>query len=139
MDLLCHEVRREPLEITDQAIFDELDPGDILFIDGSHASCTNSDVTVGFLPRIRPGVLVHIHDVHLPYDYPTILADWFYNEQYLVAVQLLAAKGGYEIILPAAFIHNDPELSAILRPVWDALPADTFDTDGSSLWITKTE
>ena len=65
---------RMPLERVTLANFDHLGPGDILFLDSSHRSFQNSDVTVFFLeilPRLRPGVIVHIHDIYLPYDYPS--------------------------------------------------------------------
>jgi len=73
VDDLCDQVIRQPLETIDPEWFDQLERGDILFIDGSHRSFMNSDVTVFFvdiLARIKPGVIIHIHDITLPYDYP---------------------------------------------------------------------
>ena len=70
---LCDEGIRHPLESIDLAVFDQLAPGDILFIDSSHRVFTNSDVNVVFLevlPRLQPGVLVHLNDIFLLYDYP---------------------------------------------------------------------
>lgn len=70
--------------------FERLDAGDILFIDSSHVAKTGSDVNHLYfqvLPRLRPGVLVHIHDIFLPHEYPK---EWVlgenrsWNEQYLV-------------------------------------------------------
>ncbi len=60
-------------EIQDYTFFEELEQNDILFIDNSHRCLPNSDVTVCFLeilPLLKKGVIVHIHDVYLPYDYP---------------------------------------------------------------------
>ena len=60
------------------SLFDQLEEGDILFLDGSHRSFMNSDVTVFFidvLPRIKPGVIVHVHDILLPWDYPGFFQD----------------------------------------------------------------
>lgn len=76
-------------------VFDTLQPGDLLFIDSSHVSKTGSDVNRLFLevlPRLRPGVRVHIHDVFFPHDYPR---DWVlgearsWNEQYLLQAFLM--------------------------------------------------
>jgi predicted O-methyltransferase YrrM len=76
------------------AWFDQLQAGDILFIDSSHVCKTGSDVNhlyLNVLPRLRPGVIVHIHDIFLPGDY---LQSWVmeenrsWNEQYLVQVML---------------------------------------------------
>ena len=66
---LCDKIVRKRLEDCDLSLFDQLEAGDILFLDGSHRVFTNSDVTVFFLelmPRLRPGVIVHVHDILLP-------------------------------------------------------------------------
>jgi hypothetical protein len=87
IDALCDIVMRQPVEDVDPAFFDSLQAGDILFVDSSHRSFTNSDVTalyVDVYPRLKPGVVVHSHDVFLPYDYPDEWSDRFYNEQYLL-------------------------------------------------------
>jgi len=121
IDSLCEEIIRQPLESTDLTIFDQLVPGDILFIDSSHRVFTNSDVTVVFLevlPRLQPGVLVHLHDIFLPYDYPPQWRDRYYSEQYLLAAMLLGQTSRFHIALPNAFIGHDPELSAVLAPLW---------------------
>jgi len=63
VDAICDEVIRQPLETVDPTIFDRLEPGDVLFIDNSHRSFMNSDVTVCMtevIPRLKPGVLVGI-------------------------------------------------------------------------------
>jgi len=121
IDSLCDEVIRRPLESVDLALFDQLAPGDILFIDSSHRVFTNSDVTVVFLevlPRLQPGVLVHLHDIFLPYDYPPEWRDRYYSEQYLLAAMLLGQTSRFRIALPNTFVSHDPELSAVLAPLW---------------------
>jgi len=88
IDNLVDQSIRMPLEQTDTSVFAELDAGDILFIDNSHRAFPNSDVTVFFmevLPLIKPGVLIHVHDIYIPFDYPQFMCDRFYNEQYLLA------------------------------------------------------
>ncbi len=55
------------------AVFDPLEAGDILFIDSTHVLKTGSDVAfymTEVLPRLKPGVLVHFHDVFWPFEYP---------------------------------------------------------------------
>ncbi|MCY1740366.1 class I SAM-dependent methyltransferase [Ensifer sp. SL37] len=87
IDMIVDVGFRRPLEDADLSIFDEVMNGDIVFFDGSHRSFQNTDVTVFFteiVPRLleTPNVLVGVHDVFLPYDYPQ---DWLrrhYNEQY---------------------------------------------------------
>lgn len=65
--------RVEKVEDAPIELFQELGDGDVLFIDTSHTVKTGGDVTTLFheiLPRLRPGVLVHIHDIFLPHEYP---------------------------------------------------------------------
>ncbi len=109
VDALCDRVIRQPLEDVDTALFDELKTGDVLFIDSSHRVFENSDVTVFFLeilPRLKPGVVVHIHDVFLPFDYPRLWMDRHYSEQYLLAAYLLAGYSRLEVLLPLAHLSK---------------------------------
>jgi hypothetical protein len=79
--------------------FAALEAGDILFIDSSHVSKTGSDVNYLYfevMPRLKPGVHVHIHDIFLPLEYPRewVLDDnrsW--NEQYIVRALMLYSSG----------------------------------------------
>src|SRR3569623_1852616 len=92
IDAICDNVVRNGLETVDVEIFSRLQPGDIVFLDGSHRSFMNSDVTVfmlDILPLLKPGVIVHVHDILLPYDYPEYFKYWYWNEQYMLAVYLL--------------------------------------------------
>ena len=85
IDRSCDRVVRSPLEEVDQQ-FAELQAGDFLFIDSSHRTFTNSDVTILFmnlLPRLRDGVVVHLHDIFWPFDYPPEWNDRYSSEQYL--------------------------------------------------------
>lgn len=64
----CSIIRR-PVENTDLFMFESLEAGDVVFVDNSHRSFMNSDVTVvmlDILPRLKPGVLVEFHDIFLP-------------------------------------------------------------------------
>ena len=117
INALCDTVVRQCLEDVDTAVFDQLEAGDVLFFDGSHYSFMSSDVVVFFLeilPRLRPGVIVHIHDIFLPYDYPPDWTDRYYTEQYLLAVALMAPQRDLDIVFPAQFVRRDPALSALL-------------------------
>lgn len=83
--------------------FEQLDAGDILFIDSSHVVTIGSDVNYLFLevlPRLRPGVIVHVHDIFFPMEYRR---DWvmnefrFWTEQYLLQA-FLAFNSAYEVL-----------------------------------------
>lgn len=147
IDQLCDSVIRQPLEEVDLGVFDELEPGDFLFIDSSHRSFTNSDVTVVFmdvLPRLRTGVVVHFHDIFWPYDYPPEWADRYYSEQYLLGAYLLGdGASKVKVILPIGFIVHDRELAGLCKPLLDIAgirsPYDVvscpYGLAGGSLWL----
>jgi hypothetical protein len=123
IDQICDFVIRKPLEEVDLTLFDELQSGDFLFIDSSHRTFTNSDVTIFYmelLPRLRPGVVVHIHDIFWPNDYPPIWNDRYYSEQYLLAAFLLGDRSSdVKILLPNAFIVHDRDLAEHCKPLME--------------------
>jgi hypothetical protein len=83
----------------DLPLFAELDAGDILFIDSSHVAMPGTDVdrlVLDVLPRLKAGVLVHIHDILLPDPYPPEWEWRGYNEQTVAGALLLG--GGFEIL-----------------------------------------
>ena len=134
VESLCDELLVSPLEDLDPGVFDCLEAGDILFVDNSHRVFMNSDATVVFLdilPRLKPGVMVQIHDIALPYDYPPEWIGKYYSEQYVLAACLLAGSSRYEVLLPNAFVSMEPELSAVLAPLWSTreLNADQLSLD----------
>lgn len=90
------ERKVQELELT---IFEQLQAGDLLFIDSSHVCKTGSDVTwlfLNVLPRLKPGVRVHIHDIFLPVEYPkqwVLEENRSWNEQYLLHALLMFSNG----------------------------------------------
>jgi hypothetical protein len=138
IDVICDQVIRKPVEAISLDIVDQLGPGDILYVDNSHRALMNSDATVIFIdviPRLKPGVLVEIHDVTLPYDYPAAWVGRYYSEQYLLAAYLLARGHRFDVVLPNAFISSDPELKTILMPLWQKREMQNVETHGCSFWI----
>jgi len=119
---ICDEIIRMPFEQLDLSVLDQIEAGDFLFIDNSHLAFANSDVTSFFLdvyPRLRPGIVLQIHDVLLPYDYPPQWAHRYYSEQYLLACHLLATPQTQlpTILLANAFISQDTELNALAAEI----------------------
>lgn len=140
IDHLSDNVIRKPFEQFEnlESIIDTLQENDILFIDNSHRVFPNSDAMVTFmelLPRLRKGVVVHIHDIYLPYDYPQFMCDRFYNEQYFLAAFLMANPTKYCTLLPNYFISEDGELSQILAPIWLHPNLQNVERHGGSFWL----
>jgi predicted O-methyltransferase YrrM len=132
-DLIVAKVQDVPLDT-----FDQLGDGDILFIDTSHTVKTGGDVTWIFheiIPRLAPGVLVHVHDVFLPGDYPEswVREGWGWNETYLMH-SFLAFNSEFEVELGIRYMaesHRDALTAAF--PGWLATPTQ----DGAALWLRR--
>ena len=118
IDPICDRIVRQPLETTDLEILSELQEGDIVFIDGTHRVFENSDSVVFFLdvlPELPPGVLVGIHDIHLPDDYRPEHTMRLYSEQYLLASCLLGEPNRIHTVLPCWYVSHHPELGDLAR------------------------
>ena len=124
---------RQPVQDVDGTIYDKLAPQDILFIDSTHVVKPGSDVVwllLHVLPRLSPGVVVHIHDVFWPFGYP---AEWLrqgrdWTEAYLVHA-FLAGNASWEIMLFSSWLwYYRPEL----------IPAPLAQERPGSLWLRKT-
>lgn len=90
-------VQKVPLEV-----FDALEENDILFIDSSHVAKVGGDVLYEYfdiLPRIKSGVIIHIHDIFYPFTYPKhwILSGRAYDEGFILRA-LLTDSNAYEIL-----------------------------------------
>ena len=114
LEKLGIEIKRSKLEVTDPEIFNNLKSGDILFIDSSHMIRPDGEVLMEFLqilPRLASGVVVHIHDIFTPHDYP---AQWlqdprFWNEQYLLEA-FMSHNADWDVLLGGNYLaHFAPQ------------------------------
>ena len=138
IDSLVDKVIRQPFENTNYSIVDELGENDILFIDNSHRLLPNSDSMVFFLevlPRLKKGVIVQIHDIYLPYDYPQEMCDRAYSEQYALALCLLSNPERYQCLLPNYYISEDKELADRIAPIWEHDNLKNVEVHGGSFWL----
>jgi len=139
IDNLSNMVIREPFENLKVDFIDELKENDVLFVDNSHRILPNSDAMVFYLevlPRLKKGVIVHIHDVYLPYDYPQFMCDRFYSEQYGLAMFLLANPNKFSPLLPNYFIFKDNNLRKQIEPIWNHPNLKNVERHGGSFWFT---
>lgn len=125
----------KPVQEVPLSVFDQLEAQDILFIDSSHVAKIGSDVgflLLRILPRLKPGVWIHIHDLFYPFSYP---ADWLHegrawNESLFLRAFLLG-NPQFEIMAFNSFAaHSFPELFQKRFPAFLAAP-------GASLWFKK--
>jgi Methyltransferase domain len=118
-------------------VFRELAPGDFLFVDTTHTVKLGSDVNyivLDVLPVLAPGVVVHFHDIFLPWEYPR---SWFETMQYYWAEQyllqaFLAFNDAFEVLLPLnALAQEHPDrLSAVV-------PSFQPGVTPGALWLSR--
>lgn len=109
------DIRRAKLEDLDPAIFKTLGDGDILFIDSSHIIRPGGEVLMEFLeilPKLASGVIVHVHDIFTPRDYPEkwLKDPRFWNEQYLLEA-FLSHNDEWDVLIANNYLaHDESEL-----------------------------
>jgi hypothetical protein len=94
----------------DLSTFDALEANDILFIDSTHVSKIGSDVNYMFfevLPPLKPGVLIHVHNIFYPFEFPEVwaLQGHAWNEAYLLRA-FLQFNQRFQIVLFANYLVN---------------------------------
>lgn len=142
IDAICDNVIRMPCEDLTPEFLHGFNQDDILFVDNSHRSFQNSDVTVFFteiLPHLPCGIIYGIHDICLPWDYPEEWKARFYNEQYLLSAYLLGGAAGDRIALPNAYLsYYSPELLKPLEAVLNSPTLQGVDCNGGAFWMLRT-
>lgn len=147
LERLDVELIAQPAQLVDPSVFDVLAPGDLLFVDSTHTVRTGSEVLpiyLQILPRLAPGVRVHIHDIYLPYLFhPDLFGHlWDWQETSLLAA-LLTSNDHFAVdaCLSALFHDRLPALQASLpdmrpHPMDGGLfvPGDDGDFP-SSIWL----
>lgn len=120
--------------------FEELQSGDILFIDSSHVIRSGNDVHYEFLeilPRLKPGVLVHVHDISLPMPYPKVYFDnrLYWNEQYLLQA-FLAFNNAFEVLWPGNHLMlKYPEKMLEVFPEINRMRKDYPMSEPTAFWM----
>jgi hypothetical protein len=113
-----------------QELFTGFETNDILFIDSSHEVKSGNDVvTLGLtvLPRLNPGVVVHFHDILLPYEYPREWVELYgWTEQYLVQA-MLQESNAFEVLWPGHYLQRT-------LPDFDSPFAHGRGVNATSLW-----
>ncbi len=140
IDAICDETIRKPLQDADLGIVETLEPGDILFFDGSHRILQDSDTQVIFfevIPLLKPGVLIHIHDIYWPHDYGDDMAQRMYSEQYPLGAMLLYAPEKFEVLFPAAYVSIHMDYQSEFERLWNREGFEGIQRYGSSFWLTK--
>lgn len=134
-DLERARLMEMPVQSVPLSLFESLAENDILFLDTSHVAKTGSDVLheiFEILPRLKPGVIVHFHDVFSGFEYPrewAIEENRSWNEAYFLRAYL-ANNQKFEIVMHAnALERRHSQALAEIAP--------GYKVDGGSLWLRK--
>jgi len=99
----------QPVQKVDPKEFEDLSPGSLLFIDSSHAVKTGSDsnyLILEVLPRLQRGVLVHFHDIYLPYDYgPDALETFLHWQETVLLHAFLIGNRNVRVLFSLSQLH----------------------------------
>jgi hypothetical protein len=141
-----HSLIEKKVQDVDLDFFSQLGPGDVLFIDSSHTVKIGGDVNYLFLevlPRLKPGVIVHVHDIFFPFDYRR---DWvkeefrFWTEQYLLQA-FLAFNSEFEVLMANRYLaYKYPKDLEAAFPSLEKLEADSKQSiswGGGSFWMRR--
>lgn len=132
----------ERVELVEPSFFEQLDRGDVLFIDSGHVVRIGGDVNfllLDVVPRLRPGVAVHFHDIDLPFEYPEVYATnpafrMLWTESYLLQA-FLAHNSEFEVLLAMHYLMQErPDAFRESFPHFD--PARHTSMSGS-FWIAR--
>jgi hypothetical protein len=123
------------------AMFSELRPNDLLFIDSSHVFKYGSDVAFAFeriYPVLSQGVIVHVHDIFSPFPYPVgwyVEQRRFWNEQHFLE-QLISGGGVFKILIPINYLARESgQIHELCQRVCD-YPG--YRHEGSSMYLEAT-
>jgi methyltransferase family protein len=135
-------VLQQRVELLDVDMFRSLGENDILFVDSGHTVRAGGDVNflvLDVLPVLAPGVVVHFHDIPLPYEYaetyftnPRFRMLW--TEAYLLQA-FLCHNTTYEILLAMNFLMQDH--TAAFRAAWPHYDAAIHRFPSHSFWIRR--
>jgi hypothetical protein len=134
------ELIQKPAEDVALDFFTSLKKNDILFIDSSHVVRTGGEVNYLFLeilPRLNAGVIVHIHDIPMPWEYPKVYAmekRFFWTESYLLQ-SFLCFNSDYEILLAMRYLMAEEKKT--FREAFSSYDPSMHLTDSGSFWIRR--
>lgn len=137
-----------PREAQDLAVeeYTRLEAGDVLFIDTTHIVRIDGEVPyliLEVLPALKPGVLVHIHDIHFPYYVPIDPNAYVFDRRWpmlfteaMLVQAWLCNNPRVEIVMSTPLLrHHDEEFLRRVVPGYQPLDRRDFDTHHGSLWF----
>lgn len=136
------EVVAKRVELLEPQFFARLERNDVLFIDSGHTVRIGGDVNfliLEVLPRLKPGVLVHFHDIGLPYEYPKVYATnasfrMLWTEAYLLQA-FMACNDSFDVLLALAYLMVDR--ASDFRAAFPMYDPTLLESVSGSFWIAR--
>lgn len=135
-------IKKDRVELLDPSFFNQLEENDLLFIDSGHSVKIGGDVNyliLQILPRLAHGVVIHFHDIPLPYEYPEVYYTnpafrMFWTESYLLQA-FLSFNSDFEILLGMAYLMvNHLDVFSNAFPMFDP---KIHEASAGSFWIRR--
>lgn len=126
---------RAYIQDVDTHNFEALEDNDVLFVDSSHVSKTDSDlnyILFNILPQLKKGVIIHFHDIFFPFEYPMTWLEQgiSWNEIFLLRAFLMN-NTSYKIVFWNSYMAHWDEFKDVFNP------EKNENTYCSSLWLQK--
>lgn len=135
-------LEKQRVELLDLELFRRLEHDDVLFVDSGHTVRIGGDVNflvLDVLPSLAPGVIVHFHDIPLPYEYAKAYATtprfrMFWTEAYLLQA-FLCYNSVFQILLAMNFLMTDR--AAEFRAAWPGYDPAIHRFPSHSFWLQR--
>jgi predicted O-methyltransferase YrrM len=133
-DKTATKLIEENVQQVKMEVFEQLNAGDILFVDSTHVVKTGSDVNFilfEILPKLKSGVLIHFHDIFYPFEYPKqwVLQGRNWNEAYALRAFFMY-NSQFHIQLFSDYLHKHH------HEVFKNMPL-CYKNSGGNLWLVK--
>lgn len=136
------KLEKQRVELVPADFFDQLGENDILFIDSGHTVRTGSDINfliLDVLPRLAPGVVIHLHDIPMPWEYNRNLFTtpsfrWFWTESYLLQA-FLCLNPSFEILMAVSYLMF--ERAEEFKQAFPHYDPDKHKNISGSFWIRR--
>jgi predicted O-methyltransferase YrrM len=142
------DIVRKQVQDVDIEYFSRLGAGDILFIDSTHVVKLDGDVPYLYLevlPRLKKGVIIHVHDIHFPYNSPYPAQYYvfgtkrpvFWTEAMLLQA-FLSLNEAFRVIMSVPLIrYSDEQFLRTHVPIYEPISLEKASTHAGSIWIEK--
>lgn len=137
---ICDELITAPFETKFEYVIEKANPGDIVFLDGSHYVFPNNDTVMFFfqvLNKLPKGTIIHIHDIYLPFDYSENVKNQLWSENYLMLAWILGGAKSFIPLFPTYYLTRSGYFLDGKENLKKLLEKNGQEVKGFSFWLMK--